>query len=178
MRLRPFQEGDLGVLERLAYDPQMLGPLAWTGWSEARAGLRKRWEQNRLLTDDEGVLAVVRGDAAVGAVTWRAVRYNAVSRCWNTGICLLPEERGTGGAVAAGLELRDYLFAHTQANRIEAHVDVDNTATRVVCEKIGMTLEGVARGAHWRAGRWRDAAVYAYLRGDLPPQAADAGQPA
>ncbi|MFE9679238.1 GNAT family N-acetyltransferase [Streptomyces sp. NPDC006259] len=168
--LRPFREKDLGVLERLLTDPEVLGPFAWTGWNHVGGPgkVRSRWELDRCLGADDGMLAVVRGDVAVGAASWRAVTYNGTSRCWNVGMCVLPEERGRGETVAAGSALREYLFAHTQVHRLETHVEVGNTPAAACCVKNGMKLEGVTRGACWRDGRWRDVEVYSILRDDLP----------
>lgn len=168
--LRPFREPDLAVLDRLTDDPQMLGPFAWSGWSNS-TGLRRQWEQGGLITEDGGVLALLREDVAVGMASWRAVTYAGAVPCWNIGACVLPEERRTGAATAGVLALTEYLFAHTRARRVEAHVEVGNTAAPRVLDRAGFVREGVARGAAWRAGRWRDLAVYAVLRDDRAPGA-------
>ncbi|MFF4602329.1 GNAT family N-acetyltransferase [Streptomyces sp. NPDC001339] len=171
--LRPFRESELPVLDRMLNDPEVLGQYAWTGWSGNTTALRQRWERDRLLSPDVSMLALVRQDAAVGAMTWRPVAYNGVSQCWNVGVFVLPEERGRGVMAGASRAVVDYLFAHTQAHRIEAHVEAGNIAARRCAERAGMVHEGTARGAAWRGGGWRDLDVLAVLRSDLPPPAAD-----
>jgi hypothetical protein len=44
IRLRPFRETDLRLLERFATDPQFSQPFEWSGFVSLRA-LRRRWEQ-------------------------------------------------------------------------------------------------------------------------------------
>ncbi|WP_438490136.1 GNAT family N-acetyltransferase [Streptomyces sp. S186] len=170
---RPFRESELPVLERMLNEPEVLGQFAWTGWSGKAAALRQRWEQDRLLSPEVSMLALVREDAAVGAVSWRPVTYNAVSHCWNVGVFVLPEERCRGVLAAASRAVVEYLFAHTQAHRIEVHVEAGNAVARHCAEQAGLIHEGTARGAAWRGGRWRDAEVLAVLRSDLPPPATD-----
>jgi RimJ/RimL family protein N-acetyltransferase len=168
---RPIRESDLDVIDRLTNDPAVLGPYAWTGWSNS-AKLRRQWAETGCLTDDGGMLAVVRNDdAPIGFVTWRKVIYNATSHCWNIGMCMLPEERRKGGAEAATRWFIDYLFAHTQVNRIEAHIDMDNAAARHGSDKVGFVSEGVVRGAAFRDGQWRDLMLYSILRSDPRPSA-------
>ncbi|WP_158827802.1 GNAT family N-acetyltransferase [Streptomyces sp. NRRL S-118] len=166
---RPFQDSELAMLDRALNDPEVMGQYAWTGWSGHTSTLRQQWEANRLLSPEISMLAVVREDTAVGAVTWRPVAYNGVSQCWNVGAYLLPEARGRGVMSKAGRALVDYLFAHTQAHRIEAHVEAGNKAARLCAEQAGMVYEGTARGAVWRGGGWRDIEVLAVVRGDAAP---------
>ncbi|MFD5268830.1 GNAT family N-acetyltransferase [Streptomyces sp. NPDC058335] len=160
---RPLSENDLYLLDRLARDPEFLGPYAWTGF---RSGLRELWAQTGLQSDDLTVLAVIEQDEPVGLATWRKVAYNNTSHAWNLGLCILPEMRRKRCAVRANWWLVDYLFAHTQANRLEWHVDIDNAPVRAGLEKAGFVCEGVARGAAFRDGTWRDICLYGLLRKD------------
>ncbi|UQA92036.1 GNAT family N-acetyltransferase [Streptomyces halobius] len=163
---RPLREEDLHLLDRFAQDPAMLGPYAWTGFS---SGLRRRWAETDLLGDDGGVLAVVDQDKPIGLASWRRMAYNTTSHAWNLGLCMLPQERRKGSGEQAFRWLIDYLFAHTQANRLEAHVDAENVPARTGMEKVGFVCEGMARGAAFRNGAWRDVCLYGLLREDLHP---------
>src|SRR2546425_12473125 len=129
---RPLREEALPLLDRFAQDPAMLGPYAWTGFS---SGLRRRWADTGLLTDDGGVLAVVDQDEPVGLASWRKVPYNTASHAWNLGLCMLPQERRKGRGEQAFRWLIHYLFAHTQANRLEMYVDAENVPARTGMEK-------------------------------------------
>jgi RimJ/RimL family protein N-acetyltransferase len=122
------------------------------------------------VTEDGGFLMVERvaDSRPIGTVSWHAVRYgpNPPSRAWNFGIALIPEARGRGLGVEAQRMLVDYLFATTDAYRVEASTDLENIPEQRALEKAGLRLEGVARGAQFRAGRWHDLVIYARLRSD------------
>ncbi|MFE9651357.1 GNAT family N-acetyltransferase [Streptomyces sp. NPDC006365] len=169
---RPFRDSELTLLDRMLNEPEVLGQYAWTGWS-GRVNLRQRWEQDRLLSPDLSMVAIVSEDVVVGALSWRQVAYNAVSHCWNVGAFVLPEARGRGVVVPAARALVEYLFAHTQVHRVEGHVEVGNDVARHCAEQAGLVYEGTLRGAAWRGGCWRDVALFAVLRTNLPQQAAD-----
>ncbi|MBZ4321523.1 GNAT family N-acetyltransferase [Streptomyces huiliensis] len=187
IKLRPVQADDLPVLERFLTEPETVAPFQWNGWVDARRW-RRRWEQDGMLSADDGRLVIVRsedgfsqGDAAdgrggapLGFVGWRKVDTWGPSHSWNIGAQLFPEFRGRGAGTQAQHLLVRYLFAHTTVHRVEAETDAENTAERRSLEKAGFTFEGILRGRTFRDGRWRDAAVYGVLRddllpGDLPP---------
>jgi RimJ/RimL family protein N-acetyltransferase len=163
LRLRPVAEEDLAVIERLTGDPVAAGEHSWYGWSDPRFW-RRRWEETRLLTDDGGALMVVNADERLGFVAWRRQQTTRTSYCWNIAIAMLPEVRGLGYGTEAQRLLVDYLFAHTQVNRVEATAETTNTAEQWALAKAGFTREGVLRGYAFRDGEWRDAAIYSILR--------------
>jgi len=56
-------------------------------------------------------------------------------------------------------------LAKGEIARIQAIVDVGNTASRRVLENCGYTEEGVLRKALWNAaGKWADGCLYSILR--------------
>jgi RimJ/RimL family protein N-acetyltransferase len=122
------------------------------------------------VTETGGLLMVERvaDRQPIGTVSWHAVPYgpNPQSRAWNFGIALVPEARGRGLGVEAQRLLVDFLFATTDAHRVEASTDVANIPEQRALEKAGLRREGVARGAQFRAGTWHDMIVYARLRSD------------
>jgi RimJ/RimL family protein N-acetyltransferase len=69
--------------------------------------------------------------------------------------------------------LVDYLFAHTQVNRVEAVAEITNTSEQWALEKAGFTREGVLRGYGFRGGAWRDAIMYSVLREEAGDGSAD-----
>jgi RimJ/RimL family protein N-acetyltransferase len=168
LRLRPVVEEDLAVIERLTGDPEVAGVHSWHGWLAPRLW-RRRWEETGLLTDDGGALMVTRGTEALGFVSWRRQPTARTSYCWNIGIGMLPKVRGLGYGTTAQRLLVDYLFAHTQVNRIEAVTEITNTAEQWALSKAGFTREGVLRGYGFRDGRWRDGVIYSVLREDGEP---------
>jgi RimJ/RimL family protein N-acetyltransferase len=127
---------------------------------------------------DSGVLTVVTDlDEVVGEVEWHWQKWrwgpNDGSSCPMFGIWIRPEHRGRGYGSAAQSSLVALIFAHTTANRIEAHTDVENLAEQRALEKAGLRREGVTRGAQWRGGAYHDGVLYAVLRGDVGPPPAE-----
>lgn len=122
-----------------------------------------RNERNGML-----IIERVADGAPIGTVGWHRVTYgpNPESAVWNFGIDLVPEARGQGHGSEAQRLLADWLFEHTEANRVEASTDLENIAEQRALEKAGYTREGIARGAQFRAGRYRDLVTYARLRSD------------
>jgi RimJ/RimL family protein N-acetyltransferase len=164
--LRPVDEDDLSIVERLTQDPATAGEFAWLGWFDTRA--RRKWEENRMLSDEGGTLMVCRGGETLGFVNWRRHKVSLAAYHWEMGIALLPEARGHGYGTEAHRLLARYLFAHTTAHRIEACTEIDNIAEQKALERAGFTREGVQRGTGWRDGAWRDGVTYSLLRTDPP----------
>jgi RimJ/RimL family protein N-acetyltransferase len=165
VELRPVGNADLSTVESLTQDPETTGEFAWLGWSSRQ--LRKTWDDNRLLSDEDGTLMVVCGEETLGFVNWRRHQVTPAGYYWEIGIALLPGARGRGYGTAAQRLLARYLFAHTTAQRIEASTEVDNIAEQQALEKAGFTREGVQRAIGWRDGAWRDGVTYSILRTDL-----------
>jgi RimJ/RimL family protein N-acetyltransferase len=163
--LRPLSEADLVILERLTQDPAAAGEFAWLGWHNL-ARYRQSWANNRLISDDDGILMVARGEDRLGIVSWRKVPSTPAYYYWNIGIALLPEARGKGFGTQAQRLLARYLFAHTTVQRIEAATEVGNVAEQRALEKAGFTREGVLRGTGWRDGAYRDGVWYSMIRTD------------
>ena len=163
--LRPVAEEDLPFLERLTQDPDAAGEYAWSGWRDLLR-LREGWAKDRLVGEDGGVLLIARGSERLGFVSWFQVDFPP-SYYWSMGIALLPEARGKGYGTLAHRLLAEYLFAHTQLNRVEAETETGNLAEQRALEKAGFTREGILRGACFRDGEWRDMVSYSMIRSDL-----------
>ena len=165
VRLRLVAAADLSILERLTQDPASTGEFAWLGWHNLTK-YRQWWTDNGLISDDIGILMVVRGEDRLGFVSWQKVPSTPGYYYWNIGIALLPEARGKGSGSRAQRLLAQYLFAHTTVQRIEAATEVGNIAEQRALEKAGFTREGVHRSAGWRDGAHRDGVWYSMLRTD------------
>ena len=105
-----------------------------------------------LLDDTGGTLIVLRSADRVGHVSWRQVKTGPTAIGWAIGVGLAPEFRGRGYGSEAQRLLARYLFAHTQANRIEATTESTNVAEQRALEKAGFTREGILRGTTFRQG--------------------------
>ena len=169
VRLRPVEDDDLRLLERIDTDPSMTEPFEWRGFRDS-GRWRRRWELDRWLGEDDGVLVVAVDDGAcAGFVSWRWVVLSGPRGCLRVGIVLFPEHRGHGVGTAAQRLLVDYLFDFTTVNRIEAATEVENVAEQRALERAGFTQEGLMRGGGWGRGQWRDGYLYARLRSDPQP---------
>lgn len=166
MELRPVAEADLAMMYKLNDDPEFTGDFEWRGWDNPWR-YRRRWEEDGLLNEDGGALAVHGQGDVVGFVSWRKVHLGRASFCWNMGIGLLPDARGKGYGTVAQRQLVRYLFLHTQVNRIEASTEIGNLAEQRALEKAGFTREGVLRGCAFQGGRWHDAVLYSILRAEV-----------
>ena len=65
--LRLVAEDDLPILDQLTQDPDAAGEFAWFGWNRLTR-FRQWWADNRLMSDDIGVLMVVRGGTRLGTL--------------------------------------------------------------------------------------------------------------
>ena len=169
--LRPVTEADLDLIEMLYEDPAEAGEYGFYGYLNPGV-LRRRFTESGLLGDHGGRLAVITGEAGTagtlaGEVSWHQVQTGPASNCWNIGIGLLVRARGRGYGTRAQRLIAEYLFAHTQVNRVEAETETGNLAEQRALEKAGFTREGVRRGSIFRDGYWRDMVAYSMIRSDL-----------
>ncbi|WP_034271840.1 GNAT family N-acetyltransferase [Actinospica robiniae] len=166
VNLRPVLESDLPMLALLRTDPVEASVFGWNGFRD-NSDLYRAFAEGTMLTADGGRLVVVADGQPVGVVSWHQVRTAPSSFTWNMGIALLAAGRGHGHGTTAQRQLVEYLFAHTQANRVEACTEAENLAEQRSLEKAGFQREGVRRGSAFRDGRWRDMVVYALVRTDV-----------
>ena len=169
VRLRDVTLEDADVLDAWAADPALLGGFNDFGMPREPTP-REVLAKGPLRNERNGALIVERvaDGVPIGSVGWHRVSYgpNPPSAAWNFGIDLIPEARGQGFGSEAQRLLAAWLFEHTDAHRVEASTDIENVAEQRALEKAGFTREGIARGAQFRAGRYRDLVTYARLRAD------------
>ena len=163
--LRPIEEAELRQLVRLVWDPAASGEYESFGFRmDWAAKLERRWQQDRLIGDDRSFLAVEAGGECAGWVNWRTIPRSST---FVIGIALFPDHRGHGVGTEAQRQLVAYLFGTTPVHRLQADTEVGNVAEQKCLEAVGFRREGVQRGLHFRAGRWRDSVMYGLLRDDL-----------
>ena len=164
VHLRPATDNDLWLFERQAVDPEAGGQFNWSGFRNVPATIR-RFEENRLISDDGGCLIVEAENVATGTVVWSRSTYGIPSwNCWKIGISLLPEHRQKGYGTKAQGMLVAYLYETSNVQRIEAYTDVDNLPEQKCLEKVGFIKEGTLRATQFRKGEWRDLYLYSILR--------------
>jgi RimJ/RimL family protein N-acetyltransferase len=167
IRLRPAIVDDIPILEGINDTPESAG-FEWYGF--APSGIRKTVSEGQALGavgGSNGMLAVATEDQAIGLVSWWPQvygpnRYPAI--CFGIGV--VPEQRGKGYGTEAQKLLADYLFAHTNVNRVEAQTDAENLGEQRALDKAGFVREGVLRGAQYRNGEWHDIVSYGLTRAE------------
>ena len=79
-----------------------------------------------------------------------------------------PDYRGCGYMTEAVRAVIDYMVHQAEANRVFCSVRESNLASRRVCEKCGMQLEGVMRQHYARQdGGYDDVRIYGIVKSDL-----------
>ena len=136
--LRPYAEGDLGLLTRLRTDPRLRTHL---GGPQAREQILERHQ--RYLEADDRLFVIVRGieKLSVGwAGYWEMTFRNAA--VYETGWIVLAEHQGQGvGSTAARLVVEK---ARERGGRRDLHAfpSVDNAASNALCSGLGFQLRG------------------------------------
>ncbi len=162
-RLRPALPAEQALLEAWAADPQSL----YDDWSGPEPPgvvgalpAAERVGGELVVADDH--------DDPLGTVSWRLVPYgpNVGSLAYDMGISLRPFARRLGHGTRAQRMLAKYLFATTDAHRVQASTDLTNLPEQRALERAGFQREGILRGAQWRAGAWHDLVSYSRLRDD------------
>jgi RimJ/RimL family protein N-acetyltransferase len=84
------------------------------------------------------------------------------------GYWLRADARRSGVTTRALRLASRWALAHDDVARVQLRADPENLASCRVAEKVGFTLEGVLRSAHWnpRLGRRQDWAMYSLLPGE------------
>lgn len=105
-------------------------------------------------------------DAVIGRVkAWDVNPYNGYLQL---GYDVGPEYRGKGYMTEAVRAVIRFMLTEAQVNRVFCSVRAGNAASRRVCEKAGMALEGIMRQHHARQdGGYDDVCIYGIVKSDL-----------
>lgn len=95
------------------------------------------------------------------------VRFDMPHNAAEIGYVLNPDYRGQGLMPEAAERILQFGFSVLNLHRVEAHFMIENTASRQVMEKLGMTFEGVRREAMLVKGLYRDIGTCAILASEF-----------
>ncbi|HEU0103094.1 MAG TPA: GNAT family N-acetyltransferase [Mycobacteriales bacterium] len=144
LRLRPWQPGDAGALQRLLDDPEV------ARWTPHPSPYTLDHAKARLADDDvhwaggtRAELAVL--DAATGELLGAVGLYSVEQSQAEVGWVVAAGARGRGLASEALPALCRWAWDTVGLTRLEARVLVGNIASRAVAEKCGFRLEGTRR---------------------------------
>ena len=118
-----------------------------------------------LHTQQRGIFYGIRMDASlIGLMQLERKQYG---RTIGIDYGLVPASRGKGIVTRACAVALQYIFDVWDMHRVELWIDVVNSKSRSVAERLGFSLEGIHRqlalyGKDW----WGDIAVYALLKNE------------
>ncbi len=171
LTLRPFQVDDAAAVQRLAGERE-IADTTLNIPHPYEDGMAEAWIETHEPAYEDGAgatFAIVRKDdtTLVGAIGLRLEqRFNKAELgywvgkpYWNSGYCTEASEA-----------ILRYGFEVLGLNRIQAGHLARNPASGRVMQKLGMQLEGTARQATMKWGKYEDLVSYAILREDWSGQ--------
>jgi aminoglycoside 6'-N-acetyltransferase len=164
LTLRTYRPEDLSPSLEYYGDPQVARYLLEEVWTPSDAEERFSKRLTRTGVDGPGsALALVaeHQGAVVGDVAlWTTG--DTVSR-GEIGWVLHPAHIGNGFATEAVRAVIGLAFDHYGMHRVVAQLDARNERSARLCERVGMTREGLLRQDWWSKGEWTDTLVYGVL---------------
>ena len=165
LTLRHHRPEDIRALLSYYSDPDVCLYLLNEPWDLAKAEEQMAIRLGRLGIDGvgSGLSLVVELDSEViGDIALRPA--DETMSVGNIGWVFNPSHGGHGYATEAVGAVIDIAFQHYGMHRIKAQLDVRNTASARLCERLGMTKEAHLREEWWNKGEWTDNAIYGLLR--------------
>ncbi|MDA8101779.1 MAG: GNAT family protein [Nitrospiraceae bacterium] len=161
--LLPVDADDLYAL--IAGSARQLSPyLPWVGLvssvEDERVFLRDA--VHRMADGQAYTVGIWEGESLAGLVSLDVDQENNSAEL---GYYLGVAFAGRGYMTAAASAVVSWGFSQLGLARIEVHVAVDNQRSRAVCMRMGLSSEGVARGAIRLHGRYVDRETFAALAG-------------
>jgi RimJ/RimL family protein N-acetyltransferase len=142
IRIEPWAEGDLPLLEKLLGDPAMMEHLGGPEPPEKLVERQERYE--RLPETGKGrMFKIVDGESgeAVGSVGYWE-RELPEMMVYETGWSVLPQFQGRGIATTATAQCIALARAEQKHQYLHAYPSVENHASNAICRKLGFELLG------------------------------------
>lgn len=158
VRLEPWSENDLPLLEKLLGDASMMEHL---GGPETPEQIRQRHQRYLHLPETDHMYAIhIDGESApVGSIGFWQKHWRD-QFVYETGWHILPSQQGRGIATLAGEKLIELARQEHRYQYLHAFPSVDNAASNAICRKLGFTLLGASDfeyppGHMMRCNDWR-----------------------
>jgi RimJ/RimL family protein N-acetyltransferase len=170
--LRRFQDADLEAFMAYRNDPEIARYQSWDSISAPRAqsfitdqkqqepGTPGQWFQFALELKETRQLV---GDCGLSVLVQDA-------RQAQLGISLARPQQGRGLATEAMHAVLDYAFINLDLHRVMTIVDVENTVSARLMERVGLRREGHFVKHAWFKGHWADEYLYAVLQAEWLPR--------
>jgi RimJ/RimL family protein N-acetyltransferase len=140
IRIEPWADGDLLLLERIMGDPAMTEHLGGPEPPEKIVERQGRYEQ---MTDPATgrmfKIVDVESGAGVGSVGYWE-RSEGDGTVYETGWSVLPEFQGRGIAVTATAQVIELVRGEGKHRYLHAFPSVENAASNAICRKLGFEL--------------------------------------
>jgi RimJ/RimL family protein N-acetyltransferase len=156
VRLVPWGEGDLPLLEQLVGDPAMMEHL---GGPESPEKIAER--QARYVAADSGIFKIVdeaTGEGAGWVGYWEREWHD--EQVYEIGWSVIPAFQGRGIARLATAQAIAVARSEHRHRFVHAFPAVDNAPSNGICRRLGFTLLGeydfeYPRGSFMRCNDWR-----------------------
>ncbi len=179
--LRPFAQGDLDALVAMHGRAEVVRWLYWDvrGREELRGVVGEKLRRTELAQEGDGLnLAAVLPATGelVGdiSLTWTS----EASKQGEVGYILNPDHQGQGYATEAARVMLRLGFEELGLHRIFGRVEIRNTASARVLERLGMRREAHFVENEWVKGEWQSELDYAILDREWRALPAAEGEPA
>jgi RimJ/RimL family protein N-acetyltransferase len=164
--LRPLSEGDVDALVSYRSLPEVCQyvPFEPMDAKTVRERLRGPWARRSLDAAGQGLLLGAEL-AASGELVGDLMLYwtSAEHRSGEIGYVLNPHHSGHGYATEAAHRLLHLAFEDLGLHRVIARLDVLNTPSARLAERLGMRQEARLVENEWFKGRWSDELDFALL---------------
>ncbi len=110
-------------------------------------------------------LEVKKERKVIGTIDLR--NFNNEHKCGEIGYCISNKYWNKGFASEALKEIINFGFERLYLNRLEAHCELENTASWRVMEKAGMTYEGILREKVLIKEKFRSMKMYSILKSEF-----------
>ena len=156
IRLEPWGEGDLPLLERCLADPAMMEHLGGPESPEKIAERQLRYQQPG--SRQYKIVVEPAGEGAGWVGYWE--REWRGDQIYEIGWAVIPDFQGRGIASAATQAAIALARAEEERRFLHAYPSVDNAASNGICKKLGFTLLGAydfeyPKGSWMRCNDWR-----------------------
>jgi RimJ/RimL family protein N-acetyltransferase len=172
LTLRSFQDADLTAFLAYRNDAEVARYQSWDSISYARGqafvqeqrdqspGVPGTWFHFAVVLKDTGQLI---GDVGLNVLV-QDVRQAQIGLSFDRAF------QGQGYATEAVTAVLDYAFINLDLHRVIAVVDVLNTRSSALFERVGLRREGHFLKNTWFKGRWSDEYLYALLQAEWLPK--------
>lgn len=168
--LRVVTLADVDALHAYQSRPEVCRYLPYSprGRGEVTALVADSAQRTRLREEGDALqIAVVRRDdeRVVGELFFAIRSVGAATA--EIGWVFEPSESGRGFATEAARALLTFAFETLRLHRVFARLDLRNTPSARLCERLGMRHEARHVADVWSDGRWVDTSIYALLAHEL-----------